>query len=116
MSSSPAVIEYSRQKMIIISSTYFICGINEVMGGVLKGMGKPIIPTIATLVFMCLFRFVWVYVIFPYCPNLTFLYTVWPIGWILSIITLLIAYFPAISKLQKKAENCIKHKQETYVN
>ena len=104
LSSSPAVIDFSRQKMIIVSSTYFICGINEVIGGVLKGMGKPIYPTIATLLFMCLFRFVWVYAIFPLYPNLTFLYLVWPIGWVLSIATLLIVYFPAIAKLQKKAE------------
>ena len=100
MSSTPAVIEYSCQKMIIVSSTYFICGINEVMGGTLRGMGKPIIPTITTLVFLCLIRFIWVYVIFPLCPTMTFLYLIWPIGWILAIITQLIAYFPAMSKLQ----------------
>ena len=104
MSTSPEVIAYSSQKMIIISSTYFICGINEVMGGVLKGMGRPIIPTVATLVWMCLFRFVWVYSIYPLCPqNLTFLYMVWPVGWILSISTLLVAYFPAIKKLQTQS-------------
>lgn len=102
LSSTPAVIAFSQQKMIIISSTYFICGINEVMGGVLRGMGKPIIPTVATLIFMCLLRFVWVYAIFPLCPNLTFLYAVWPIGWILSIITLLVAYFITMSKLEAK--------------
>lgn len=101
MSSSRAVIEFSKQKMVIVSSTYFICGINEVMGGVLKAMGKPMIPTIATMIYMCLLRFVWVYGVFPLCPNLTFLYLVWPIGWILSIITLLIVYFPAMSKMQK---------------
>lgn len=104
MSSTPEVIAYSQQKMIIISSTYFICGINEVMGSVLKGMGKPIIPTVATLVFMCALRFVWVYGFFPMCPNLTFLYLVWPVGWILSIITLLIAYFPAMKKLDNRLE------------
>ena len=105
MSSTPEVIEFSKQKMVIISSTYFICGINEVMGGTLRGMGKPIIPTISTLVFMCLIRFVWVYGIFPFCPsNLTFLYLIWPIGWILSIVTLLIAFFPTMAKLKKKAE------------
>ncbi len=102
MSSSPAVIAYSRQKMIIISSTYFICGINEVMGGVLKGMAKPILPTVATLVYMCLFRFVWVYMIFPLCPSLTFLYTVWPIGWILSILTLAVAYVLNIRHMEGK--------------
>lgn len=98
MSSTPEIIAFSRQKMIIISSTYFICGINDVLGGVLRGLGKPIIPTVSTLVYMCIFRFVWVYLIFPLCPNLTFLYLVWPIGWLLSIGTLLVAYFGTMAK------------------
>lgn len=102
MSSNPEVIEFSCQKMIIISSTYFICGINDVFGGTLRGMGKPIIPMVSTFVYMCVLRFVWVYAIFPLYPNLTFLYTVWPIGWTFSIITLLITYFIAMSKLEKK--------------
>ena len=107
MSTTPEVIKYSQQKMIIVSSTYFLSGINEIIGGVLKGMGKPILPTVSTFIFMCVFRFVWVYLIFPLCPNLTFLYLVWPIGWILSIITLLIAYFPAISALQKEKNSVL---------
>ena len=102
MSSTPEVIKYSCGKMVIISSTYFICGINEIIGGALRGMNKPIIPTVTTLVFMCLIRFVWVYAVFPLVPSLTFLYLIWPIGWVLSITTQLIAYFPAMSKLQKK--------------
>ncbi len=100
MSDSSAVIAYSRQKMMIISSTYFICGINEIMGASLRGMGRPVIATVATLIFMCAFRFVWVYLIFPLYPNMTFLYLVWPIGWILSILTLLCYYFPTVKKLK----------------
>ena len=102
MSDSAEVIAFSRQKMIIISSTYFLCGINEVMGGVLRGIGRPIIPTISALLFMCALRFVWVYAIFPLIPNLTFLYAVWPVGWILSIIMLSIAYFIAMGKHERK--------------
>ncbi len=98
MSDDPVVIEYSHQKMVIISSTYFICGINDIFCAALRGMNRPTVPTVATLVFMCAFRFLWVYVIFPLVPNLTFLYLVWPIGWILSIITLLMAYFPTVRK------------------
>ena len=111
MSTTPEVIKYSQQKMILVSSTYFLCGINEIMGGALKGMGKPIIPTISTMVFMCLIRFPWVRFVFPLYPNLTFLYLIWPIGWISSIITLLLFYFPAMAKLKKnlteKRENCM---------
>ena len=103
MSSDPAVIDFSRQKMIIISSTYFICGINEIMGAALRGMGKPMAATIATLIFMCAIRFVWVYLVFPLMPNLTFLYLVWPIGWVSSILTLLAVYFPNIRKLYRTA-------------
>lgn len=99
MSESEAVIDYSCQKMMIISSTYFICGINEIMGGALRGMGKSIVPTVATLLYMCLFRFVWVYVIFPpFYPNLTVLFLVWPIGWVLSIATLLLFFFPTLRR------------------
>ncbi len=104
MSSTPAIIAYSQQKMIIVSSTYFICGINDVIGGALRGLGKPIAPTISTLVYMCALRFLWVYLIFPLCPNLTFLYTVWPIGWTLSIVTLLVVYFKRISTLEKEKQ------------
>ncbi len=105
ISKNPEVIAYSQQKMIIISSTYFICGINEIMGGALRGMGKPIFPTVATFIFMCALRFVWVYAAYPFFPEahkLTLLYLVWPIGWILSITTLLLVYFPGMRKLQKQ--------------
>ncbi|MBE6700503.1 MAG: MATE family efflux transporter [Ruminococcaceae bacterium] len=102
MTKSPEVIAYSMQKMVIISSTYFICGINEVLSGVLRGIGKPIPPTVCTLIYMCLLRLLWVYAIFPLFPNLTFLYTVWPLGWVLSIITLLFIYFPTIKRLQNQ--------------
>ena len=101
MSSTPEVIAFSCQKMIIISSTYFITGINEVMGATLKSMGKPIVPTISTFLFMCLIRFPWVYFIFPLFPSLTFLYMIWPIGWILSIITQLTAYFITMPKFER---------------
>lgn len=102
MSSDPTVISYSQQKMIIISSTYFICGINEIMSAALRGMGKPIVPTVSALIFMCGLRFVWVYLIFPLYENLTFLYLVWPVGWTLSIITLLCFFFPRIKKLRAR--------------
>ncbi len=102
VSSSPEVVAFSMQKMVIVSSTYFICGINEVLGGALKGMGRPVSPTVTSLVFLCLLRFAWVYFVFPLCPNLTFLYLVWPIGWLLSGITLLAVFAFSISKVQKQ--------------
>ena len=43
------------------------------------------------------------YLIFPLVPNMTFLYLIWPIGWILSILTLLFVFFPTARKLAEPA-------------
>ena len=102
LSADPKVIAFAQQKMVIISSAYFICGINEVMNAALRALKKPIITTIAALLFTCGLRFVWVYVIFPHIPNnLTFLYLVWPIGWILSILMVLPFIIYNFKKLEK---------------
>ena len=102
MASDPVVIDYSNQKMTIISCTYFICGIADILGAALRGMGKPVVATITTMLYMCVLRFVWVYFIFPMMPNLTFLYLVWPIGWTLSVITLTIVLIPTAKKLKQQ--------------
>ena len=98
MSKNPTVIKYSKQKMMLISPTYFICGINAILAASLRGMEKPIIPTLSIMAFMCLIRFPWVWFIYPLLPSLTFLYLIWPIGWVLSSLTLTVFYVPAIRK------------------
>jgi len=100
MSSSPAIIAYAKQKMIITSIPYFIAGIYELLGGVLRSIGKPIVPTVTSLLFICLLRFAWVYAVFPLYPDLGFLYLVWPIGWFLCTMTHLVIYLRQIKKLQ----------------
>ena len=104
MSTDPEAIKYSMQKMMLISSTYFICGINEIIGAALRSMGKPLAATTSTLVWMCAFRFVWVYLAYPLLPkSLTYLYLVWPIGWTMSIVSLLFVLIPTVKKLKEKA-------------
>ena len=104
MSADSLVIAHAREKMVIISSTYFLCGTDRIIGQSLRAMGKPMAATVSTMVWMCAFRFFWVYVVYPHLPqgNLTSLYLVWPIGWVLSIVTLLCIFFPTVKKLGKK--------------
>ena len=102
MADSPVIIAYSRQKMIIISSTYFICGINDLLTAAMRSMGKPITATVCGFIFLCVLRFVWVYFIFPLLPTLTFLYLVWPIGWALSIIVLTLFVLHRIKQLKRE--------------
>ena len=102
MSNDPEVLEFARQKMVLISSMYFLCAINETLGVSLKGMGRPIVPMVCTMIFMCAIRFPWVYFVFPLVPSLTFLYLVWPIGWVTSAITLCFFFFPTVRRLRRE--------------
>lgn len=111
-SANPEVIKFAQQKMILVSSTYFICGINEILGAGLKGMGKPLIPMISTMIFMCGIRFPWVWFVFPLCPNMTFLYAIWPIGWVLSIAMVVSFLIPTAKKIQRKIDAEKKIEQE----
>ena len=95
-------INSASTRLFSILPFYFCCGVMESMCGVLRGMGKSVVPTVSTLVYMCALRFFWVYFVFPFVPNLSFLYLVWPIGWILSIATLLCFYFPTLKLHARK--------------
>ncbi len=103
MTNDPVVVQYAQQKMLIASSLYFISGISECLGASLRALEKPIIPTLTTLVFMCLIRFPWVWFIYPLFPaNLSLLYLIWPIGWTCAVITLTIVYKIFIKKVETK--------------
>ena len=103
MAENPEIIKDSQQKMVIISSTYFICGINEILGAALRGLKRPLIPMISTMITMCALRFAWVFLVFnplrdKLSDPLTFLYLVWPIGWTISITALLFFLVPTLKK------------------
>lgn len=102
MSDSEEVIAIAKDQIVLVSGLYFLCGIMFVMNAVLRGLGRPIVPTVSTMAFMFILRFLWVWFIYPLFPNLIFLYAVWPVGWVLCIATTLCFYFPAMAKWKKQ--------------
>ncbi len=104
MTDDPVVIALSRQKMLIVSLPYALYGISEVLGAAMRGFGRPIVTAVTSLVHICALRFFWIFVIFPLNRELWFLFIVWPIGWILTDLTLLVFYFPTVKKLKARFE------------
>lgn len=102
MSSSEAVIAFALQKLIITSPTYCICGIQDLFAGVLRGLGKPNIPTFVVLMCVCPLRLIWVLVLFPMVSNITFLYAVCSAEWVLTSITMLIIYLVTVARVQAR--------------
>ena len=75
------VVAYGVVRLGIICTTYCLCGMMEVVVGVLRGMGYSIMPMLVSLTGACLFRIVWIYTVFQWYHSLECLYWSYPISW-----------------------------------
>lgn len=78
------VVAYGVVRLGIICTTYCLCGMMEVVVGVLRGMGYSIMPMLVSLTGACLFRIVWIYTVFKWHHSLECLYWSYPISWALT--------------------------------
>ena len=83
-STDPYVITAGMVRMKIMCTTYFLCGLMEVVMGVLRGMGYSVMPMLVSLAGACLFRIVWLKTFFAWDPMITVLYWSYPISWALT--------------------------------
>ncbi len=103
-SEDPEVIPYGIQRLQIICTTYYLCGMMDVMVGILRGMGYAIAPMIVSLTGVCVFRVVWIYTIFANFRSLEVLYFSYPATWALTFLVQLIMFIIIYRNLQKKKE------------
>lgn len=91
-STDPQVIAAGILRLSIVCSSYFLCGMMDVIVGSLRGMGYSIMPMIVSLTGACLFRVIWIFTIFAIDHSLFVLYISYPISWILTFIVHFICY------------------------
>lgn len=101
-STDPEVIAFGKLRMHYILTLYFICGMMDVMVGLMRGMGYAIMPMLVSLSGACLFRVVWVYTIFQQIRTLECLYISYPISWTLTFLIHLICFIIIYRKTLKK--------------
>ncbi len=80
-----AVIAAGMNRLIMVATPYFLCGLMDVGCGILRGMGRAIQPMIVALLGSCVFRIAWVAIVCPLYPdNIMALYISYPISWIIT--------------------------------
>lgn len=80
-----AVVKAGMNRLLVMGTTYFLCGLMDVGCGIMRGMGKTILPMIVSLVGSCLFRIVWIATVCPRFPdNILALYISYPISWFIT--------------------------------
>lgn len=97
------VIDIAMLRLMVISTSYFLCGIMDVYSGVIRGMGFSFTPMLVSMVFVCAFRVFWIYTIFERFHEQWVLYISYPVSWTITII----AYFFTYKIVRKKAEKKI---------
>ena len=90
-----AVIEAGKTRLLWISAPYFLCGIMEVVMGIMRGLGYAITPMIVALSGACLFRIVWLATAFAWFPVQSVLFLSYPASWILTAAIHVLTYLYA---------------------
>lgn len=96
------VIRYGVLRMSYICVPYFLCGMMDVIVGVLRGMGYSVMPMLVSLTGACLFRVVWIYTVFQQYRTLQCLYLSYPISWGLTFAVHLVCFFVVYGRVRKK--------------
>ena len=87
-----ASIEAGVSKLRLMCFTYFFCGFMHLFAFAMRGIGKSTPPTIITLVGVCGFRIMWIYLFFPMpeLNNIVGLVASYPLSWALTSLVNLI--------------------------
>ncbi|MBU5627942.1 MATE family efflux transporter [Oscillibacter sp. MSJ-2] len=104
-SKSPAVIAAGLDRMKIISRTYALGGMMDVMVGCLRGIGYSVMPMIVSLVGSCLLRLVWISTIFqiPQYHTIETVYISYPITWAITLTAHILCFLWAMRRLERRA-------------
>lgn len=101
-SSDPQVIAYGTMRMRFVATLYFLCGIMDVMAGVMRGMGYSILPMIVSLTGACGLRILWIFTLFAANRTLSMLYVSYPVSWFITALAHLGCYFWVRRKMPRE--------------
>ena len=99
--SDEKVIEFGYQVVVVLSSTYFICGIMDVLSGALKGINKSLISMINSITSLFGIRIMWIFTYFVSHRSLSVLYTSYPLSWIFALCAHIIFFTYYFKKAKK---------------
>ena len=88
----PAVIRIGSDMLALITPCYIFFVFIEVLAGALRGMGDVMIPTLITLLGVCVLRLIWVAIVLKVSPTINAIIYSYPVTWIATAILFIIYY------------------------
>ncbi len=100
--SSGTSIYFGLLRMKIICTIYFLCGLMDVLVGILRGLGYGILPMIISLIGACGLRIIWIFTIFQKYHTLDVLFYSYPFTWTATALAHTICLVIIFKNIQKK--------------
>ncbi|MBQ8497836.1 MAG: MATE family efflux transporter [Clostridia bacterium] len=94
-------IAYGYQRLVVLCSTYALCGFMEVLVGQLRGLGRSMVPMLISVIGICGLRVFWISVVFAMTHDWIILFLSYPVSWIITIAAQFISYYLIQRKLPK---------------
>ncbi len=101
---SPEAITFGMIRLLYVALPYFVCAYNDVLMGVLRGMGYTLVAMIDSVLCICVFRLAWIAIRFPEFHTMETIIVSYPLSWILNSIVNTAAFVILYRRLLKKKE------------
>lgn len=95
-------IAYGVERLSVICTTYFLCGIMEVLVSALRAIGYSLLPMLVSVGGVCGIRILWVNTVFRWHHTLVMLQIGYPVSWFITLVAHLICYLVIRKKVFKK--------------
>lgn len=97
-----AAASYGAIRLLYICVPYFLCGLMDVLTGILRGMGSSTLPMIITIGGVCGLRILWIYTVFAANHTLEILYFSYPLSWVVTAVAQMILYIVVKRRLFRR--------------
>lgn len=97
-----AVINSGVNRLVVILSLYFLCGLMETIVGATRGMGESLKPMIVSILGVCGIRILWIFTIFKIYQTPFSLYISYPVSWFITLLLQLIFCINTYKKIKSE--------------
>ncbi len=108
-SESADVVDAGMVRLKFVLTTYFMCGMMDVMVGAIRGLGYSVMPMIVSLIGACGLRLVWVATIFQIdrFHSIDTIYISYPITWVITFAAHIVCFVIVRKRLDNKLKAAI---------
>ena len=101
---SDDVVAAGMRRLVIIASSYAICGMMDVVVGSLRGLGYSFVPMSVSVIGICALRLVWLATVFQIekYHTVEMIYYTYPLSWTVTLVAHFISFAVIRRKIHKK--------------